>query len=194
MTKKTKIIHSTLKIIAEKGFENSTLEEISRDAGVGKGTLYLYFRDKDDLYLSSINYLMNQWGEEAGNIVKMNTDPVSKIEEYLNRTVNVILNNKTFAKIAFREIPNYMLKAKQCNIEMPIKMYSMRSSHLVEIIEQGKKENYFKNVDSEIAASIIIGAMNTFIMRYVIFSEEYNIEKYKTFKCFIIDMLKKEVQ
>ena len=44
------ICRAALDVFAEKGFAAARLEEIARRAGVSKGTLYLYFKDKEDLF------------------------------------------------------------------------------------------------------------------------------------------------
>src|SRR3990170_738491 len=44
------ICTAALEVFAEKGFAAARLEEIARRAGVSKGTLYLYFKDKEELF------------------------------------------------------------------------------------------------------------------------------------------------
>ncbi len=44
------IIHAGLSVFAAEGFSAAKLEDVARKAGVAKGTIYLYFRDKDDLF------------------------------------------------------------------------------------------------------------------------------------------------
>ena len=49
---KQTIQNTAKEIFFEKGYASSTIEEISRRAGIGKGSLYYYFKTKDDLFLS----------------------------------------------------------------------------------------------------------------------------------------------
>ena len=48
--KRQRILDAALKLFARKGFEATALEEVARGARLAKGTLYLYFKDKEDLY------------------------------------------------------------------------------------------------------------------------------------------------
>jgi len=50
-TREREILAAAKKIFFEKGFKNAPMEEIARKAGVSKGTVYLYFKNKEDLYL-----------------------------------------------------------------------------------------------------------------------------------------------
>ena len=44
------IIRASLRVFSRKGYETTALDEVAREARLAKGTLYLYFKDKEDLY------------------------------------------------------------------------------------------------------------------------------------------------
>ena len=50
--KKPQIIDAAIKVFAEKGFYNSKVADVARAAGIADGTIYLYFKNKDDLLIS----------------------------------------------------------------------------------------------------------------------------------------------
>ena len=56
---KNKIIQAAIKIFSQKGFHKSTMDEIAREVGVSKGTLYTYFKSKEEI-LKEIWELNNQ--------------------------------------------------------------------------------------------------------------------------------------
>lgn len=194
MNKKERIMKATLKELSEKGFEKSRLQDIADKAGVGKGTLYLYFKDKEELYISSMEYLMQQWYANAQKVIDKETDAETKINEYFDVTLKGIVKNRSFAKIIMREMPSFLLKVKTRDDHGPIKMYKLRSSQIAEVIEQGKREGAFMDMDTEIAAGIVIGSLNTFMMQYIIFSDKFTEEIFNKYKYVIINMLKKGEQ
>jgi AcrR family transcriptional regulator len=49
------ILDATDRLLARHGYRGMTMEELAREAGVGKGTLYLHFSSKEDVALSSID-------------------------------------------------------------------------------------------------------------------------------------------
>ncbi|MGQ9654861.1 MAG: TetR/AcrR family transcriptional regulator, partial [Thermodesulfobacteriota bacterium] len=49
--KHQRILHAAVKIFAEKGFYKAKISEIAREAGVADGTIYLYFKNKDDILI-----------------------------------------------------------------------------------------------------------------------------------------------
>jgi AcrR family transcriptional regulator len=63
------------KIFLEKGYFNSTVEEIAKEAGVSKGTVYLYFKNKDELYAS---LMLPSIGDVNQMLRRLEADVVSK--------------------------------------------------------------------------------------------------------------------
>ena len=61
--KHQKILHAAIKVFSEKGFYNSRVSEIAKEANVADGTIYLYFKNKDDILISLFE-------EEFGKIVQ----------------------------------------------------------------------------------------------------------------------------
>src|SRR5438067_11510326 len=63
--KRTRIMDAAIKVFAERGFHSATVAEIARAAGVADGTIYLYFKSKDDLLLRLFDEKMTSLLEEA---------------------------------------------------------------------------------------------------------------------------------
>ena len=53
--KRDQILDGALKIFMEKGFDGASMNDVTRAAGVSKGTIYVYFENKDDLFVALIN-------------------------------------------------------------------------------------------------------------------------------------------
>jgi len=64
MDKKNKILEASLELFGKKGYFETDIESIAKRADVGKGTIYLYFKNKKDLFISTINYALNNCNEE----------------------------------------------------------------------------------------------------------------------------------
>ena len=50
-----RISRAGLKVFAKKGYSKATVDDIAKEAGIAKGTVYLYFKDKPSLYISTID-------------------------------------------------------------------------------------------------------------------------------------------
>ena len=85
------IIRAASKRFSRHGFNKTTLEEIARDVRIGKPTIYHYFKSKDDLYYSSIDFQSAQFIEDIKAIFNNQDLPVgARLLEYFafKETIN----------------------------------------------------------------------------------------------------------
>src|SRR5210317_1044994 len=60
MDKYRRILEAAITVFAEQGYFQSTIAQIAKEAGVADGTIYLYFKNKDDILLQFFNYKTKQ--------------------------------------------------------------------------------------------------------------------------------------
>lgn len=157
--KRKEILTSAKILFTEKGFHNTKMEEISAGAGVGKGTLYEYFKSKQDIFdefcIENVS-LMRQGIEEISNkdisfkekLIEM-FEKKEKSLELENATIEGMLSHKN---IISEKVVKTMMKL----IDDVYKM-------LTKIIDQGKDEGVVDNkIPSEVIACALIGTMGEY--------------------------------
>src|SRR2546423_2547510 len=77
--KRDAILRAAIDVFAERGFFNAQVADVARAAGVAAGTVYLYFRSKDDLLVSIFDRTMREWIEEGRAAVASIKDPVERL-------------------------------------------------------------------------------------------------------------------
>src|SRR5215216_8101878 len=82
------ILRAAIKVFARGGFFNSKVADVAREAGVADGTVYLYFKNKDDILVSIFNHVM----EEALSLGRERLAEVSDPVEKLKRIVHAHLD------------------------------------------------------------------------------------------------------
>jgi AcrR family transcriptional regulator len=77
-SKKEQIIRASVRLFREKGYEGTKISDIPPRAGIGKGTFYQYFRNKEDLFIECADSIFHEIG---GNIseIQEETDPINKL-------------------------------------------------------------------------------------------------------------------
>jgi len=102
--KHQKILQAAVKVFSEKGFYNSRVSEIAKEANVADGTIYLYFKNKDDLLISLFE-------EEFGKIVKdmraelvKENDPLQKIKRFAITHLSIVTNQQHLAEVLGVEV------------------------------------------------------------------------------------------
>src|SRR5512145_3494808 len=77
--KRERILRAAIKIFSHKGFFNAKVSEIARAAGVADGTIYLYFKNKDDLLISLFEEKMGEIVVDIRGKVADGGDPLARL-------------------------------------------------------------------------------------------------------------------
>ncbi|MGE5254057.1 MAG: TetR/AcrR family transcriptional regulator [Planctomycetaceae bacterium] len=102
--KHQKILQAAIKVFSEKGFYNSRVSEIAKEANVADGTIYLYFKNKDDILISLFE-------EEFGKVVRnMRTelarekDALQKIKRFAITHLSIVSRHPHLAEVMGVEV------------------------------------------------------------------------------------------
>jgi TetR/AcrR family fatty acid metabolism transcriptional regulator len=77
--KSTRILQAAMHVFALKGFKSAALEEVAREAGIAKGTLYLYFRDKQELYFKAVLQVFDELEAHVAATASQEAGPLDKL-------------------------------------------------------------------------------------------------------------------
>ena len=147
---KRKIFEASMKLFAEKGYDATSVEEITATVGVAKGTLYYHFSSKEEIY----NFLL----EEGTKLLINNIDvKVSKLNNSIDKLrsiallqLRVITKYQNLITIYLSQVWGSDQRNKKCQ-----KYINDYISKINEIVEDGIKKGELKEGNSEIIASEI---------------------------------------
>ena len=94
-----KIIDAATKVFAKKGFYNAKVSEIAHEAGIADGTIYIYFKHKDDILISLFEEKMKEVLDNMKQQISLESDPLKKIEKFALVHLKLIQDNKDIAEI-----------------------------------------------------------------------------------------------
>src|SRR5256712_9926701 len=80
--KRDAILRAAIDVFAERGFFNAQVADVARAAGIAAGTVYLYFRSKDDLLVSIFERTMRDGLAEGRTAVAAVRDPVERLRRF----------------------------------------------------------------------------------------------------------------
>jgi AcrR family transcriptional regulator len=92
-------------VFAAKGYHAATVDDITRAAGVAKGTFYLYFQEKREIFyevIQSFFVLIKDIGRSVGE-VNAGHDFLARAEQAAGRIMRVFLENRELARLAYRD-------------------------------------------------------------------------------------------
>jgi len=159
--KKAAIIKSAAKAFGQKGFHAATIEDITNELKMTKGSLYYYFSTKEELlynaHLLSLDKVLQ-------NILEVNATedpPDVKIKAAISKHLEVFARDFEGAFMLQYEfhLPDEYLKKI-------IAMRDIYQNNFIQIIEEGIQAGVFKSQNPRMAAFIILGSINWFLRWY----------------------------
>jgi AcrR family transcriptional regulator len=161
-----KIIRSALKIFAQKGFFKTTVDDIAQATGVAKGTVYLYFKNKQDLYVATIDESFSRATATLAAIEAKATKPSEKMEEIANYFIEYIKHLKTtYMLFTFENINLKGKTLKQMHTVIEPKIQAMIQI-ISNIIKSGIQNNEFRKVDPKVAALYFISTIRAIFLSH----------------------------
>ena len=139
-TRKDRIMDAALRIFAEKGFQNATITEISKEAGVSEATIYEYFGTKEDLLFAIPEKISNETFEESSKVIPFIKDVEGKMRAILLSYVQLYQSNPHYSALVLLQ-----LMSNKRFRQTPAHAAIRRSAHsLLDCIREGIADGTFK--------------------------------------------------
>ncbi|MCK5448025.1 MAG: TetR/AcrR family transcriptional regulator [Gemmatimonadetes bacterium] len=164
--KRERIQDAAVLEIARRGYYRTTVSNIARRAGVADGTIYLYFKNKEDLLVSIFESAMRRFTEQARQIVE---GDVRGAEEKLRRIVGLHLSllgeDRDLAvifQVEFRHTLHILERLSRSGIREYMAL-------IARVVEQGKEEGVFRrDLDALFAAKVVFGILDEMATDWVL--------------------------
>ncbi|MBP1971676.1 AcrR family transcriptional regulator [Virgibacillus natechei] len=101
--KKMSLIKSGVKLVAAKGYHNTSIQEIAKEAGVSKGAFYLYFQSKEEFLATAYLDFKKQLERRYEKVKQENHPPEKSLEKQIGILIEYIYSYKDFIIIHLRE-------------------------------------------------------------------------------------------
>ena len=170
-----KIIQAATKVFAQKGFYNSKVADVAKEAKVADGTIYLYFKNKDDLLISIFENSMDTFTGEVQKIVEGVSDPVEKLRRFIKLHLELVRQNQDTAQvlqIELRQSSKFMKEYAATKFRDYLNRISM-------ILEEGQEKGVFrKDINPFIVKRAIFGAVDEMALDWVLMKKKkYSMEE-----------------
>ncbi len=151
------IKEAALKIFAAKGYHRTTMAEIAMEAGYGKGTIYWYWKSKEQLYFALISDLHDEilaLVDEAG---MAGSPALTKIKNLAEGMIDIYYRNREYCKLSWRMRAEELQSFSPEYVEA-LHNYVMRTRQALEtLLKQASEEGNFRGIDPYYLSCIILG-------------------------------------
>ena len=164
--KRERILDAAVLEIARRGYYGTTVSTIARRAGVADGTIYLYFKNKEDVLVSIFERAMQQFNDQARRIME---EGAAGAEDKLRRIVALHLSllgeDRDLAvifQVEFRHTLHILERLSRSRIREYLAL-------IARVLEQGKDEGVFKSdLDALFAAKVVFGILDEMATDWVL--------------------------
>ncbi|MBU8849431.1 MAG: TetR/AcrR family transcriptional regulator [Desulfobacterales bacterium] len=142
--RKTEILNAARKVFSSKGFNSATVEEIALEAELSPGTLYLYFKNKEELHTILSIEILKYLADKIQKVVSQNISVEEKIEKFCNVFVELYEYDSNILINLFHLQSGETLKNLSPEVLQQIKTYSiMAHGAMVDVVKKGIDQGIF---------------------------------------------------
>lgn len=149
---KQRIIQSAQKLFSQKGFEATSIREIVGDAGCAKGTFYLYFETKMDLFYEWTKAFAMQFDNlVAKMLLPISEDPFLQISNFLDIFINRMVEQEGNLRLFHSNEFMQLVIDEHISVEFMDNVMS----HLEMFLQEGVKKGFFREMDCNLYSKML---------------------------------------
>lgn len=173
--KKQLIIQSAIEIFSQHGFRNSSISEIAQKANVAEGTIYQYFKNKEDLFFSIPIEKTKDFCRELDLHLNGIDGALNKIRKFIWYYLYFFKTNPEYSRTLMLE----MRVSRNFIKTMTYKSFKNFTNKILEIIKEGEEEGVIrKDVDIYLIRQLILGILEHIVTRWLLKGEKYDLLKH----------------
>ena len=166
--KKIKILKAAMDVFAEKGFHTARMADVAKVAKIGKGTIYEYFRSKEDLFMELFTFVMRGPIDYQFQERNPTTKPVEKLAELIASSLKAYSKMEKFYYVLINFRAEHRERQTQTIYRSQFAtLYKEFRKEVGATIEEGIRDGTFKKVHTDHLASTMIAVMEGLMSQWV---------------------------
>jgi AcrR family transcriptional regulator len=168
---------AALKLFSAKGYHRTTMAEIALEAGFGKGTLYWYWKSKEELYFSLIEDMHREFLGIVEEAAGRDGDARDKLLWLARRTVELYYRDRDYCKLSWKMRAEELETFSPEYVERLYGYVNRTKKKLEEIAAQGVEEGIFPPHDPYYLGCILMGLVEGMEIQWLEDSEAFDLRK-----------------
>jgi len=166
------IIEAAVRIFARKGYYNSRVSDIAREAGVAAGTIYLYFTTKDEILVTLFRDKMAQFVGALRKAIADEPDAVAKLRRLVRLHFEMLEDNPELAEVLQVELRQGQKFFRGASAQEVSSYFALISAVIDEGVAQGQLRD---NLPVKVATKALFGAMDQMATSWVLGKRGYRL-------------------
>src|SRR5213594_4413639 len=142
------ILEAARKVFADKGFSDATVDDIANAAGVAKGTVYLYYKSKREVYFAALKFGIEQMYTALGAQLNRVSTPEEKLRALIGVKLAYFDENRDFFKIYYSELGKICIHPGAIDSEFKA-LYLDQAKVIEAILKDAARKKVLRSVRAE---------------------------------------------
>ena len=155
-TRLEEVLHSAANIFFAKGFHATSIEDVARDVGMLKGSLYYYIKSKEDLLFRLLMAGIEDGDAFIAQQIDPHGDPVEQLEQAIRAQIDYIVQNRVPFGLFLHEFDSLSGKRQH----KLIAVMSRYNSRFVDLVRRGQEQGKLVEGEPWIIVNGILGMCN----------------------------------
>jgi len=170
--KREAILKSATKVFAQKGFFNSKVADIAGEAGIADGTVYLYFKSKEEILHSIFDQAMSEFITEGKSELLPGDSPVERLQKIARQHLSRLGADRNMAivfQVELRGSTKFMQEFSAAGFHDYLEL-------IRQTIGDGQADGTFRaDIKPIVAAKILYGALDEMVTNWILSKKQYQL-------------------
>ncbi|MGM0577029.1 MAG: TetR/AcrR family transcriptional regulator [Myxococcota bacterium] len=172
--KRRKILDAAVRVFARSGYYSSKVSDIARDAGVADGTIYLYFKNKEDLLIQVFLDTMDQILERQEEVLAGITEPAERMNRFIHTHFDLVSSSPALAEVITVELR----QSSKFMRSTDMKPFGRYLGLIARIVEDGQDRGSFNpGLEPRRVARALFGVLDEFALEWAMSERKTSLEE-----------------
>ncbi len=176
LQRREEILISSAALFSRRGFHAVTVDDIAQEAGLSKGTIYLYFAHKEEIFSSLIKRLTDELNTNLQTAISENIDFRQKLRNLVITYMRFFEENETFFKIFQSEKSHLSLASKSEMHDYAHAAFHSFYGIMQSVIREGISRRLLREVNIDHATKVLRGIINSFTFHRVFIEKKEEVD------------------
>jgi AcrR family transcriptional regulator len=177
--KKNEILQAAMKVFAQKGVKSARIADIAQRAGVGKGTIYEYFRSREEMFVEGFNLLIEDLENRLHAELETPTDPESKLRSIMRVFFSSLGQLSAEMTAIFIDFWSEGIRTETTKggglIDLK-QVYADARKQLQQVLSDGMMAGQFREVNTEVVASSMMAIVDGLLLQWILVKGAFPLE------------------
>jgi TetR/AcrR family transcriptional regulator len=165
------ILKAAVDIIARQGMQQLTMDRVALEAGVAKGTLYIHFKNKKEIFDAAMGMIVEPLFASLAKAIEGDHPPLQKLGNFSRTCIEFFDRNHEFFRVIFFDRNRIQEERKRYH-----NLYKKFVRRVADIIDEGVRKGAFRSLDSGKVAAIFMESNMAVVMQRLDRHDEGSID------------------